>query len=241
LITGCAFLSVVGNLQVIREFVVNWLVITLLAVFIAHIQDFNPEMRLTSTATTLASILIQIFPWVASLIAVPSIIRYYDSSELMFETNCLILNLDSYQVLVPIDTFVPMALSILLLLTSAVLWYKRSFIPDYARRRSSQNELTSRGPEIDNIFAYVAAVVVFILCDLLKSVIFMNMLWIIEHMPVYNLYLPAMLISDSRLVLMPLSWLLLPDIRQRMKTWRPWNRPAPGFELALTCRNYENA
>ncbi|CAL1545776.1 unnamed protein product, partial [Lymnaea stagnalis] len=43
----------------------------------------------------------------------------------------------------------------------------------------------------------------------------------------------SVLLSDARVYLIPVSWLLFGDVRERLRTWRPWYRPGPGIDLTV--------
>ncbi|BFZ20421.1 hypothetical protein BsWGS_23460 [Bradybaena similaris] len=228
---NCALLTAVINVELMQDLVSNWLLIELISVFIAQIQDFNPRSRLSSRAATLGTIVLLAFPWVASLVAVPVIAFEFYRQVPDEEKFCFFLTFDALEVLRSMDTALPIILAILLVTAAAVMRHRR-----FTLRNSSgmQTELLDPGPEIDSTLAYVIAVIVATLCDFLRLIFaFAFDLYWLDFLTLMKLNFLAYVLPYYRAVLAPLPWLLLPDIRQRIRTWRPWHRPSPGVDLTM--------
>ncbi|BFZ20418.1 hypothetical protein BsWGS_23456 [Bradybaena similaris] len=205
----------------------------LIAVFLAQTKDFDPTSKLSSGAATVGTIGLLVFPWVASLVIVPvSTHAYWKYSQYKFY-DCQSLHPDSMSLFRSIDTAAPLVLAVVLVIIAAFFKYRRFHLRNSSR--SMQVELIGRGPEIDNTLFYVVAVAVAIVCDLLQLLVRFNvnfpqrriLHWLI-------VVIVSGILSEFRVILMPITWLLLPDVRQRIKTWRPWYRPSPGIDLTLT-------
>uniref|UniRef100_A0A0B7BJ48 G-protein coupled receptors family 1 profile domain-containing protein n=1 Tax=Arion vulgaris TaxID=1028688 RepID=A0A0B7BJ48_9EUPU len=208
--------------------------------FQLKIQDFNPRMKLTPRAVTIGTIGLLAFPWIASLVIVPIILQEFHFRETGIRENCFIQTQDSLQIFKSVDTATPILLAIIFLVVAAVLRYRGLHWGHSSG--SMQIELISQGPEIDNIFAYVTAVVVSILCDLLLLITtFNNDLFLNYGISAWlTVKTTSFIMSDMRIILMLLPWLLLTDVRQRIRTWRPWYRPADGIDLTVTYSKEDN-
>ncbi|KAH9498541.1 hypothetical protein Btru_007010 [Bulinus truncatus] len=97
-----------------------------------------------------------------------------------------------------------------------------------------QVELVSRGPEVDESSAYVTGVGVSFLCECLFVVLLLELVANFDYKIQVILSLIAGIMADFRVVFMTLPWLFFSDVRSRMKTWRPWYRPAAGIDLTVT-------
>uniref|UniRef100_A0A0B7BJJ9 G-protein coupled receptors family 1 profile domain-containing protein n=2 Tax=Arion vulgaris TaxID=1028688 RepID=A0A0B7BJJ9_9EUPU len=236
----CTLYSVLSNLRLVQDFIGNWLLVMLIIVFIAQIQDFNPRMKLTPRAVTVSTIGLLVFPWISSIVVVSIIIQEFYFRFRYARVGCLYATYGALEVLKSVDTAVPIILAVILLVLSAFLKYRR--LHRGHSSESIQIELISRDLKIDNTFVYVAAVLVATTCDILQFINYVNRrafshygetTWMI-------LILLARFISDARVILMPLPWLLLTDVRQTIKTWRPWYRPADGIDLTVTYSKEDN-
>lgn len=168
---NCALYAALSNVDLMQDLVANWLLIELISVFIAQIQDFNPRSRLNSRAATIGTVVLLAFPWVASLVIVPIIALEYYKHIPDEDKFCFFVTYDALEVMRSIDTALPIILAILLVTAAAIMRYRR-FTP-----RSSpgmQIELLDPGPEIDNTLAYVIAVIVATLCDFLRLIFALN-------------------------------------------------------------------
>lgn len=166
---SCIYYAVIDNLNLMHELVSNWLLVMLIAVFIAQIEDFNPASRLRPRTAIFCTVVLMVFPWIASLVIVPVITHGYRMHGSESLDYCFISPIDSLEVFRSIDTALPILLSILLLIVAALRRRKR-----FTHRNSTgsiQAELFGCGPEIDRTLPYVAAVIVSTLCDLLRLVL----------------------------------------------------------------------
>ncbi|CAG5116615.1 unnamed protein product [Candidula unifasciata] len=234
---GCALISMFNNVDLMQDFVDNWLLVIIIVIFIAQIQDFDLRSRFSDRTIKVGTVALLVVPWLSSLVVVPVIIKEHLSDSIK---DCLVSTLDALEVLRAVDTALPIILAILLVIAAAVM--KHCGFTLRNSPVSTQSELLNRGPEIDNTRAYVVAVTIATLCDLLR---------LIRHLKIYNFsqhgiktLLYAIVISgilvDLRSILTPIAWLLLPDIRERIRTWRPWHRPAPGIDVTMTYKKERN-
>ncbi|BFZ20419.1 hypothetical protein BsWGS_23458 [Bradybaena similaris] len=231
---SCVQHSILAHLYFITELISNWQLVMLLAVFLAQIMDFDPTSKLSSGAATLGTIGLLVLPWAASLVIVPVITHEYWKYSPYQYYDCHNIHPDSMDAFRSLDTAVPIVLAIVLLIIATYFKYRR-----FNLRNSSQSmhvELIGRGPEIDNTCVYVLAIAVSIVCDLPQLLMTFDVSLYQTNQIVkwYITVIVANLMNDIRVILMPITWLLLPDIRQRIKTWRPWYRPAPGIDLTMT-------
>ncbi|BFZ20415.1 hypothetical protein BsWGS_23453 [Bradybaena similaris] len=211
----------------------NWQLVILIAVFLAQIKDFDPTSKLSSGAATLGTIGLLVFPWAASLVIIPVITHEYWKYSSYLYYGCLGIHPDSGEVFRSIDTAVPLVLAVVLVIIAAFFKYRRFNLRDSSR--SMRVELIGRGPEIDNTLFYVVAVAVAIVCDLPQLLVRFDVFVPgIRSLHWFITIIVSQIVSEIRVILMPITWLLLPDVRQRIKTWRPWYRPSPGIDLTMT-------
>ncbi|CAG5116616.1 unnamed protein product [Candidula unifasciata] len=236
-IISCLHYAIVDNLVLMHQLIANWLLVMLLAVFIAQIEGFNPRTRLSPKSAILGTAVLLVFPWIASLVIVPVIIHEY-TKHLKTSWACFFTaGLDSLQVFRSIDTALPIFLAVLLVIIAAVLRRRRFALGNTSG--SIQAELFEPGPEIDNTLPYVVAVVVSTACDLLRLILDLNHpTFADEFWPFMRTWVAATILNESRALLMPITFLLLPDIRQRIKTWRPW--PSARTDLTVTFHKETN-
>ncbi|BFZ20416.1 hypothetical protein BsWGS_23455 [Bradybaena similaris] len=230
---SCVQQSMLWHLYFLIELAGNWQLVILIAVFLAQITDFDPTSKLSSGAATLGTVGLLAFPWAASLVTVPVITHAYWKYSSFQYYDCMGLHFDSAAAFRSIDTAAPIILAVVLVIIAAFFKYRRFHLRNSSR--SMHVELIGRGPEIDNTLFYVVAVAVAIVCDLPQLLVRFDvnfpqsriLQWLI-------VVIVSDILSEIRVILMAITWLLLPDVRQRIKTWRPWYRTSPGIDLTLT-------
>ncbi|BFZ20413.1 hypothetical protein BsWGS_23452 [Bradybaena similaris] len=239
-VRSCIYYAVIDNLNLMHELVSNWLLVMLMAVFIAQIDDFSPASRLSPRTAIFGTVVLLVFPWIASLVIVPVITHRYRMHESDSFKSCFTSPTDSLEVFRSIDTALPILLAILLLIVAALRRRQR-----FTHRNSTgsiQAELFGPGPEIDRTFPYVVAVIVSTLCDLLRLVLAVGRYSFGKYnvWQLVQIIFAAGVLSEYRAILMPITWLLLPDIRQRIKSWRPWHWPASSADLKVAYQKEGN-
>ncbi|CAL1541675.1 unnamed protein product [Lymnaea stagnalis] len=221
---NCDFYNFVTLMELLQDFIFNWTLVLLIVVFVARICDFKPYAGLTSLTTTLGTYAILISPWVASLVIIPGVrnslwYSYLKSNNISTTNGCIFSTSDTLLVIKSLDTAVPLLISVALMVTAVVL-RRRRFTRGFSG--DMEVELIERGPEVDGHFGYTAAVVVSFVCDFATAFMIFDLIEIrMTQRWVY--YTVAYVMSQTKVFLTPLPWLLFPDIRERVKTWRPWH------------------
>ncbi|CAL1532561.1 unnamed protein product [Lymnaea stagnalis] len=236
-ILNCDLRNFVKLMELLQDFISNWTLVLLVVVFIARICDFKPCAGLTSLTTTLGTYAILISPWVASLVIIPgvrnSLSHYVTSNISSTFSGCMFTTSDETLVIKSLDTAVPMFTAVTLMVTAVVLRRRR-----FTRGSPGdmEVELIERGPEVDGHIGYTAAVGVSLVCDFATAFMSFDLVEM-EIVPRWVFYTVACIMSQTKVFLTPLPWLLFPDIRERVKTWRPWRRAKPGIDVTLVFKN----
>ncbi|CAL1541674.1 unnamed protein product, partial [Lymnaea stagnalis] len=223
-IFNCNLFNFITLIYLLQDFISNWTLVLLVVVFIARICDFKPYAGLTSLTTTLGTYAILISPWVASLVIIPGVrnslwYSYLKSNNISTTDGCVYSTPDAFLVIKSLDTAVPLFTAVALMVTAVVL-RRRRFTRGFSG--DMEVELIERGPEVDSHFGYTAAVVVSFVCDFATAFMIFDLIEIrMTQRWVFSLV--AYVMSQTQVFLTPLPWLLFPDIRERVKTWRPWH------------------
>lgn len=224
---SCALISTINNIDLMQDFINNWLLVIVIAIYIAQIQDFDLRDRFSSKAVAIGTVALLVVPWLSSLVVVPVIIQEHLSDGIR---DCLISTLDALEVLRAVDTALPIILAVLLVIAAAVMRHCRCTL-----RSTPATVQRERLNEMDKTRVYVVAVTVAMLCDSLRLVRDLQIYRFSQHgmkTLLYTIVISGILV-DLRSILAPIVWLLLPDIRERIRTWRPWHRPAPGTDVTM--------
>lgn len=226
----CYFQTIHNNIYHIQDFVGNWYILILLCVYLAHLMNFEPRfdplwMKI-STAVIITS------PLIFALLFVPLTMKSY--YRRYSDDRCLITTYQAIKVYKSLDTIVPQVLATLLLVVTAVFKHRR-----HPQGRSSDTfraQLIDDSFHIDPLSPYVALLITAVATDLCLVIAFMNPLLFIRLGFKFwaSLYIVFGVLTYLRLILAPLALLLFPDIRERIKTWRPCRRSALIADLVVT-------
>ncbi|CAL1541676.1 unnamed protein product [Lymnaea stagnalis] len=237
---SCYVLSSVHHVLLMQDFISNWTLVLLVIVFVAQICDYKPCARFKRSTIAIGTYALLALPWVASLVTIPGIttptfysfVRNLNVSLAYFE-GCIFVTSDAFLIIKSLDTMVPLLVAVGLL-SAAVVLRRRRFTRGFSS--GMQVELLDRGPEVDDHFGYTAAVVVTSVCDFAEALSFLELFemgmkqrWIYSVVEIF--------LSETKVFLIVLPWLLFPDIRERVKTWRPWHCAKPGIDLTLVFKN----
>ncbi|CAL1532559.1 unnamed protein product [Lymnaea stagnalis] len=238
---SCYFASAVSLIYLLQDFICNWTLVLLVVVFIVGICDYKPCAGFANLTTTLATYAILALPWAASLITVPVITSstfypYMRDRNVSYTEGCIFATSDAFLIIKSLDTMVPLLVAVGLLVAAVVLRRRR-----FTRGFSSgmQVELLDRGPEVDDHFGYTATVVVTFVCDFAVALMVFDLVEMrMTQRWIYSTV--AYIMSQTKVVLIALPWLLFPDIRERVKTWRPWYCAKPGIDVTLVFKNVQS-
>ncbi|CAG5135550.1 unnamed protein product [Candidula unifasciata] len=226
----CSFQTIHNIIYHIQDFVGNWYILILLCVYMVQIVNFEP--RFTPLWKTILTGVILISPLIFALLFVPLTMKSY---YLRYsDDRCLITTYQAIKVFKALDTIVPQALASLLLVVTAVFKYRR--YPQEHSFDTLRAQLIDDRSQIDPLKPFIALLVTAVVTDLPMVVAFMSPLLFIRlgfHVWV-SLYLVFGIVTYLRLIIVPLVMLLFPDIRERIKTWRPCGRSALSADLVVT-------
>ncbi|RUS75774.1 hypothetical protein EGW08_016460 [Elysia chlorotica] len=220
----CHFIAAINNTERIQSFIVDWLLVFLVALFLAQVLGCSPPNKLTPLSLRIGKVLLHVLPWAAALVVTPSLVYFYQG-----ENACLSPPYLSHFVFTSINTVTPVILSMVLAILATALscWRRQS----WASRMGAN--LINGPRDVDSCFAYIAAVVTTAACEICNVAFYMYLKINMRFLGI-GFEAAALILSDSRVIFMVLPWLLLSDVRCRLKTWRPWYRPPPGIDLTVT-------
>ncbi|XP_059144010.1 uncharacterized protein LOC131931287 [Physella acuta] len=232
---GCLLMSVMANIQLLQDFISNWYVVMLLLVFVAQIKDINPRAKLQPLAITFGTAVVLFLPWLLSLITIPSVMSSYSRvfvyNSTRYWSSCIYPTSESLLIFKSLDSAVPL-LTTLVLMILAIVFRRQRFRRGFSAT-GMRVELISQGPAIDTLPAYIALVTTAIFCNVIDALLCFDVIVIAPWQRLYFIIV-SHVVSDTRAYLMPLTWLLVPEIRDRLKTWRPWYRPGKGIDLTVS-------
>ncbi|XP_012941852.1 uncharacterized protein LOC101863766 [Aplysia californica] len=220
----CSVMSLSRNLTIIQDFIANWTVVLIVAVFLAQVNDFDLSHRLTPLALRIVGIGLPAIPWFVSLLLIPIITKV----EAIPKFFCVLAKKQSMVIFKSLDCIVPI-LAATVLLAVAAFQKRRRYAAGSGVMKS---ELIGRGPQIDSVIPYVVIVSTAIVFDSPNMTRFFGYPFENWNSRIIFVYVSHLLVN-ARSVVMPAILLLLPDVRERIKTWRPWYRPAQGIDLTV--------
>ncbi|GFS15638.1 hypothetical protein ElyMa_003192300 [Elysia marginata] len=222
----CHTYSIITSADQTQSFIADWLMVFIVGIFIANIMDVDVASKWTPQVSRFSKAAMHLLPWVVAIVVTPIGIsqatRWYP---------CLVIPWRKLYIFETVYTIIPTAITLLLMVIAIVLRYRRF---SHGSRTGGANmgvQLIGKGAEIDNTFAYVFAAFLCVACEVCHLIFSFEIIeWKYRGL---KYHMASYLVSDSRVILMLLPWLLLPDIRQRLRSWRPWQREAAGIDLTI--------
>ncbi|BFZ00693.1 hypothetical protein BsWGS_03732 [Bradybaena similaris] len=151
-----------------------------------------------------------------------------------FDDRCLTSTWGAVKVFKSLDTAVPLILSGLLLMATAVLKYRR-----YPQGRSSDTlraQLIDAGSQIDPLHPFIAIFVTAVASDFCITFYVYN-LRLFTRLPKQfwiDFYVAFITLPYLRIIFVPVMLLFFRDIRERIKIWRPCRRSTLRADLVVT-------
>ncbi|XP_055874809.1 uncharacterized protein LOC106076118 isoform X1 [Biomphalaria glabrata] len=213
------------NIELMLDFVSNYTLLTMVIVFVLQLMDLKLSVWLSSLGQRLVTVGVILLPWVASLITIPAMIM--GSAKVRITPECSIPY--SYATMRLLDTLLPLSLAIVITVM-ALLKKRRRFRAGFTSS-GMQVELLSPGPEMDEAKTYIAAVGVALCCDSIIALLEFELNFKSHKTRIIVWYI-ALTLECARPLFMFFPWLMFKDVRQRLKSWKPWLRPKPGIELS---------
>ncbi|KAK0048684.1 hypothetical protein Bpfe_021964 [Biomphalaria pfeifferi] len=219
----CSHFYAAINIELILDFVSNYTLLTMVIVFILQLMDLKLSVWLSSLGQRLVTVGVILLPWVASLITIPAMIM--GSAKVLITLECSIPY--SYATMRLLDTVIPLSLAAVITVV-AVLKKRRRFRAGFTSS-GMQVELLSPGPEMDEAKTYIAAVGVALCCDSIIALLEFELNFE-SHNARFIVFYIALTLECARPLFMFFPWLMFKDVRQRLKSWKPWLRSKPGIE-----------
>ncbi|XP_013070643.2 uncharacterized protein LOC106057826 [Biomphalaria glabrata] len=221
----CSHFYAAINIELMLDFVSNYTLLTMVIVFVLQLMDLKLSVWLSMLRQRLVTVGVISLPWVASLITIPAMVM--GSAKVRITPECSVPY--SHATMRLLDTLLPLSLAAVITVV-AVLKKRRRFRAGFTSS-GMQVELLSPGPEMDEAKTYVAAVGVALCCDSIIA-LFEFELNFESHKTRIIVFYIAITLECARPLFMFFPWLMFKDVRQRLKSWKPWLRPKPGIELS---------
>ncbi|CAG5127624.1 unnamed protein product [Candidula unifasciata] len=213
-LSHCIIYSVYESIYRIEDFVGNWYIVILLCVFASQAMQFKP--RLDQRWKNILTAVIFISPCLFAVFFVPLTMYGYDFFYRSYNSMCMTSSLEALKVFEIVGTIVPHTLTVLILVITAVL-----------KRLRYQH--TDDRSQMDPWYPFLAVLVTAVVSDVSYTVFFMipNPMDGLRSTTIEELFLAISIFTLLRVIIMPLVLLLFPDIRERIKVWRPCRQSAP--------------
>ncbi|BFZ00695.1 hypothetical protein BsWGS_03734 [Bradybaena similaris] len=148
--------------------------------------------------------------------------------------RCFFSTAAAHKVFKSLDTAVPLTLSGLLLIVTAVLKFRR-----YPQGRSSDTlraQLIDAGSQIDPLHPFIAIFVTAVASDFCRMFYFYNrmLFFRLGTKILFDVYIAVGTLTYLRIIFVPVMLLLFRDIRERIKIWRPCRRSTLPADLVVT-------
>ncbi|KAH9499963.1 hypothetical protein Btru_076037 [Bulinus truncatus] len=214
---SCLLSRALTALYFFNEFISNWNLVLILALAVSTVLAVDIVSKLNTTVVKIGTYCILLIPWLISVAIVPPVI-FSDYKETVYrrpsnnQTVCFAYILSAKKSLYFINIGVP-AILIVSLLTALIIlkWKKRSqerSVGDMSR------QLIGQSPETDELLPYVLFVVIFFFCDF-GSMLNLMKINIYTNCTGAVMLLIQLLLQGFKVFLVPLSFLVFPEIRYR--------------------------
>ncbi|XP_059166800.1 uncharacterized protein LOC131949053 [Physella acuta] len=224
--TDYHFWNLYINTHVIEDFISLWYVVVLLIIYIAKLYDLDPSRTLSLKFVKLGSAVILVIPLILSATIIPVMIESMNSHSQDY------LSIENMLKLRAVSTITPFIVAIVLTVVAGVI-YRRRFSHGFLGQ-STCVDLINRGTVVDRPVAYIIATSVCVVCYAVHIFFTVYLVRIVSLLTEIRLYIVDEVLQDVFTYLLPLSWLFLDDLRERIKTWRPWRRTRQNIHITVS-------
>lgn len=214
--TMCDSLSLAIPLELVHSFLLDWLLVFTATVYLASVLGLDPAKRIGKRAVAVGKVLLNTLPWIASPALYPLLRDLFVSPD--WCQNQVATRKHTYAL---VNLTVPTLACIVIISVACGLYCKR--VSGATGKKSLWNRMLRHEGGIDNPLIYFLTVGMsaalegaFIFC------VFKLAMGDTVRMPLLAV---SCAVSSSRSVLLLVPWVLLPDVRDRLRTWRPWDSP----------------
>ncbi|XP_059166798.1 uncharacterized protein LOC131949051 [Physella acuta] len=232
----CRFMDSFLYVHAFLDFISTWYIVTLLIVYIAQLKDFDPRKYLTLKFLKFGHVAVLMAPLLLAVIILTPIIKI--STDKYMSEICKELDATDRKYIIVITTIAPIILAILLLFSALVFYCQR--FRQGSRLPSDGLVLLSRGTSVDKPVAYILAVSVSVVCFVANIIYIMYFDGTLPLLTMLRLHIADDILQDIFVYLLPLSWLCFDDVRERIKTWRPWRRTRQNVDITVSYNKEEN-
>ncbi|XP_059144011.1 uncharacterized protein LOC131931288 [Physella acuta] len=232
----CILVELMYHLQCVLDFCSNWYLVIIFILYIIQIKDIDVSVYVNPTFHKIGPVLLVVSPMIIAILTVPVIMKVYHDEFLNLHKisyTCVFPTYSSLMIFKILDSVLPILMVIILLVIALYLRRQRLLIESSGG--SMEVELINRTSPLDNVLPYVLAVAATFVCNILEVVYSLSS-DLHERSDFYTWFgfrTAQRFLLESRTYILPLSWIFLKDIGERIKTWRPWYRPGPGIDLTV--------
>ncbi|XP_059144014.1 uncharacterized protein LOC131931290 [Physella acuta] len=233
---NCITVELMFHLQSFLDFCSNWYLVIIFILYIIQIRDIDVSVYVNPTFHKIGPVLLMVSPMIIAILTVPVIMKVYHDEFLRLHKisyTCVFPTYSSLMIFKILDSVLPILTLIILL--AIALYLRRQRLLIESSGGSMEVGLIKRTSPLDNVLPYVLAVAVTFLCNILDVTKSLGGEILIPiDLKVWYIFVTVnRFLLESRTYTVPLSWIFLKDIGERIKTWRPWYRPGPGIDLTV--------
>lgn len=225
---GCAIWDYMHNMDMICRIIPDLLIVLLAFVFLAQVLDFDPASKLSPRYLRIGHVTLLVLPWVFASIVSP--LALLGIAHIGFP--CVYADYKRIHILESVFTIFPLCLAALTIGLAGIFRCTRFGKGNITAHGNMGVQLMGSGPQIDSSLAYGAAWIVSVASEICYQILFFSLGNGYRLGLVYNVV--SFCIESYRGVFLPLTFLFLTDIRQRVKVWRPWRRDTGPSGIDLT-------
>ncbi|GFR81065.1 hypothetical protein ElyMa_004060500 [Elysia marginata] len=212
--TMCDSLSLTVPLEMVYSFILDWLLVFTITVYLANVLDFDPTRTLGPRVVNAGKVFINILPWVASPALFPLLRDLFPAQDW-----CIKQVSSNRQKFALVNLMAPSVVCIVTVSVAFVLYCRR--INRTSDSGSMWDRIFRHGGEMDSPLPYAVAIGINAACE--GAFIFCVFKLALGSTVRMTVMTSSSCVSASRAVLVLLPWILLPDVRERVGTWRPWD------------------
>ncbi|GFR80147.1 hypothetical protein ElyMa_000574000 [Elysia marginata] len=224
----CALYVFYQLMTITCNILADLLVLMIAVVFLAQVLDFVPESKFSPRYLRIGKIGLLAFPWAFAVVVGPPSLLAISSKR----GNCLFPDYRLFYIIEFVFTVFPLCVASVIIGVGVVLRCTRFGRGNITAQGNMGVQLMGSGPEIDSSLAYIGAVVVCAATETLMLLVYFN--WGMAKSTGWIFFTSADVLESARCVFLPLVFLFLTDIRERIKQWRPWRRDTQASGIDLT-------
>ncbi|GFR68333.1 hypothetical protein ElyMa_000275700 [Elysia marginata] len=223
----CHAMTVQSILGHVQSGLTDWLIFFLIAAFCVNFLRPNLAMRMSPMFVTVCKIAVHIVPWLVITSATIVSITKMTSAH-----KCFWIPRSTIWLYETVYTIVPTCISALVLTALYLMRQRRGGLAGALVYSNMEDEKVETMARPDKFSPYIWAMIIVLACEITNLVVLFK--GKNKNAVQFNVRQSAAVLSNFRVMLGLLPYLLFPDIRNRVSTWRPWKQHTapPQTELA---------